>query len=64
MTDRPLAERDRYYLARPITPEFSRLLRFAAGFAFFAFLFLEPEHRLAKALIETANRALTFLTTL
>ncbi|EGF89228.1 hypothetical protein ABI_45750 [Asticcacaulis biprosthecium C19] len=64
MSDRPLAERDRYNLARPITPDFSRLLRFAAGLAFFAFLFLEPEHRLAKALINAANQLLTSITTL
>ncbi|ESQ91999.1 hypothetical protein ABAC460_03625 [Asticcacaulis sp. AC460] len=64
MTDRPLAERDRYYLTRPITPDFFYLLRLIAGLAFFAFLFLEPEHRLAKALIDAANRCLTFITTL
>ncbi len=65
MSDRPLAERDRYSLARELSLRSLnswQLLRVAGFISLTTFIVLEPEHRLAKILLKAAIAFFTLIT--
>jgi len=65
MSERPLAARDRYSLAFELSTRSLngwQLVRFTAFLSVAAFLVLEPEHWLAKALLKAAIAFFTLIT--
>lgn len=65
MSERPLAARDRYSLAHELSHRALnvwQLVRFTAFLSVATFIVLEPEHRLAKALLKAAIAFFTLIT--